>query len=381
MRRTFFVLMWSQLTTSAHVLLPATIVLISGLAVPAAADLRYENGSGGSALLYGQFDPALLSFDDGVSTTGDLVNNDNSNSRIGFWLRQDYGANTLSFNFEIAVGFSPSSGLSQTVTPQAFDWQLTGIRKVDFSYETASFGTFYIGQGSMATDGVAEVDLSGTTIATTVSIPDTAGSFVFRTTAGALSGVAIGNVFLDLDGYRRRRIRYDSPSFSGFMLALAYGEEIFVTNSNDKYADIALRYAGKVGDVQLQGAVGFSRGDRSGVDTNDTFGSLSMLHGSGVNVTIAAGDRKGGGSYTYGKLGYKANWFPVGQTALSVDYYRGRNFNTAGSRSGSFGFGAVQSFDKANIEAYLGYREYSLTETVATYRDASSVLFGARWKF
>jgi predicted porin len=234
----------------------------------------------------------------------------------------------------------------------------------------------------MATDGVAEVDQSGTTLVNYVSVPDTAGSFMFRTAAGALSTVTIGNVFSDFDGARRGRIRYDSPTFSGFTVSASYGEEILATDADLETRDIALRYANTFGDIRVKGAVGYARSELAGgVVRDDTIGSVSLLHSSGFNVTIAAGDRSTDGSYSYGKLGYQAQWFSVGKTSLSVDYYNGSDTTSVGSDATAVGFGAVQQFDQARVEAYLGYHTYELTETAAAYLDASSVMFGARWKF
>jgi hypothetical protein len=346
------------------------------------AQMKYENATGGSVLLYGQIDPGYLSFSDGVSTTGELVDNTNSNSRVGLWVRQQYGENLFTFNFETALGFRPSAGLSQGFTPKGLNWQRTNIRKADFALKTPRYGTFSAGQGSMATDGAAEVDLSGTSLVTYVSIPDTAGAFRFRTSAGVLSTRFIGGAFGDFDGGRLGRIRYDTPNFNGFTVSAAYGENILVSNVDFKTTDIALRYAGDAGDFKLKGAVGYKRVElAAGASLNDTIGSFSLLHASGFNATIAAGDRSTAGSYGYGKLGYRANWFGIGETALSVDYYRGSDRVSAGSTSTSYGLGAVQKFDKYRVEAYLGYRTYELTETAASYLDASSVLFGARLKF
>ncbi|PCH75354.1 MAG: porin [Rhodobacteraceae bacterium] len=360
----------------------ALFAVAAGFAMPAAAEMKFENGSGGSVLLYGQFDPGYLSFDDGVTTTSELVDNTNSNSRVGLWVRQQYGENLFTFNFETALGFRPSAGLSQNFTPKGVNWQRTNIRKVDFALKTPRYGTFSAGQGSMATDGAAEVDLSGTSLVTYVSIPDTSAAFQFRTSAGALSGKSIGGAFGDFDGGRLGRVRYDTPSFNGFTVSAAYGDNILATNVTFKTSDIALRYAGDAGDFKLKGAVGYKHVElAAGVTFNDTIGSFSVLHASGFNATIAAGNRSTNGDYGYGKLGYRANWFDIGETALSVDYYRANDRVSAGSTSTSYGFGAVQKFDKYRVEAYLGYRTYQLTETAASYQDASSVLFGARLKF
>jgi hypothetical protein len=359
----------------------AIAALLASIAAPALAEMKYDNGAGGTALLYGQFDPAYLSFDDGVSTISKIVDNVNSNSRVGFYLIQPYGENTFRFNFETALGFRPSSGVNQTSTPSALDWDRTSIRKVDFSLATASWGTFYAGQGSMATDGVAEQDLSGTTLVTYASISDTAGGFEFRTAAGALSGVTIGSTYSDFDGGRRGRVRYDTPTIAGFTMSAAWGQEILSETNDDEYLDVALRYANEFGNLRVNGAVGFSQRDSSGVKTDDTIGSVSLLHASGFNFTSAAGKRDGDGKYWYNKIGYIGDWLSVGTTAISVDYYDGKDFNTDGSSSTSFGVGAVQKFDNANVEAYLGYRKYELSQIGMDYRDASSILAGARWKF
>jgi porin-like protein len=358
------------------------VALAASLAMPAAAQMSFDNASGGSVLLYGQLNPGYLRFDDGVSSTGAVVDNTHSNSRVGIWVRQPYGENLFSFNFETALGLRPSAGLSQTFTPKGINWQRTSIRKADFALKTPNYGTFSAGQGSMATDGAAEVDLSGTTLVTYVSVPDGPGSFRFRTSTGVLSAITVNNAFSDLDGGRRGRVRYDTPSFGGFTVSASYGEEILASNANLNTSDIALRYGGEVGDFQMSGALGYSRTNpTAGASFSDTIGSFSLLHASGFNVTVAAGNRSTEGNYAYGKLGYQAQWFAVGRTALSLDYYRGSDRVSVGSRSTAMGFGAVQNFDDLGVEAYLGYRTYELSETATAYLDASSVLFGARWKF
>jgi porin-like protein len=358
------------------------IAATAAIAAPALAELRYENGTGGSAVFYGQFNPAYQSVDDGFSRKSTLVDNTNSNSRVGLWLRQEMDNGKFSFNFETALGLRPSAGVTQGFTPKGINWQRTNIRKVDFSYQTATFGTFYLGQGSVATDGVADVDLSGTALSTYNSIGDTAGGFRFRTAAGALTGPLIGAAMPNFDGGRRGRIRYDTPDFNGFTLSLAYGEEILAQNVDLKTRNVALRYNKEVGDFRMKGAVGYSKFDLgNGTDRHDTIGSFSVLHASGINVTVAAGDRKESGNYGYAKLGYIGNWLAAGSTALAIDYYDGSDLTSPGSKSRSIGIGATQKLDAYNTEIYLGLRNYELSEVGVAYADIESVLFGARWKF
>jgi predicted porin len=192
----------------------------------------------------------------------------------------------------------------------------------------------------------------------------------------------MGMAFSDFDGGRLGRVRYDSPEFNGFTVSAAYGREILVSGSKLDSTDIALRYTGQAGSTKMQGALGYARINPGAAPSfNDMAGSFSVLFASGFNATVVAGSRQNGGNYGYGKLGYRASWLSVGTTALAVDYYRGSDQTSAGSRSTSYGVGVVQSFDKAMVEGYLGYRNYAMTDTLASYRDASSVLFGARWRF
>ncbi|MFC3119332.1 porin [Jhaorihella thermophila] len=364
-------------------LLPVVAATVAtGLAVPAAAEMKYENGSGGSVVLYGQFNPAYQSVDDGVKSYSNLVDNTNSKSRVGLWLRQEMANGTLSFNFETALGLRASAGMTQGSKPDWINWNRKSLRKADFAWATDQYGKFSFGQGSMASDGIADIDLSGTSLAQYNGIGDTAGGYKFRTTAGAISTKTLGSAFPSFDGGRLGRVRYDTPSFSGFSVAVSYGEDILTVGSDKSVTDIAVRYSGEAGSFKLRGALAYAETDPgAAAKFHDTIGSFSALHDSGFNVTVALGDRSNSGNYAYGKLGYQADWFAAGKTALAVDYYDGDDMTVAGSQSKSWGIGAVQKFDRQNVEAYVAWRNYELSEPGTSYKDASSILAGARWKF
>ena len=356
--------------------------IAAGLAAPAAAETKYENASGGSVSLYGQFDPAYQFFDDGVSTHSNLVDNTNSNSRVGLWLRRPMAGGEFSFNFETALGLRASTGVSQTGKPKWIDWQRTSIRKIDLSWANDRWGRISFGQGSTASDGAAHADLSGTSVALYNNIADTAGAFRFRTAGGALSGRTVASAFASFDGGRLGRLRYDSPAFDGFSIAASYGEEILRTGSDKRVADVALRYAGEAGGFRLRGVVAYADTDPgTGAKYHDMVGSFSALHDSGFNVTLAAGSRNTSGNYVYAKLGYRGDWVAAGRTSLAIDYYDGADMTVAGAQSRSWGVAAVQKFDRADVEAYLAYRSYELGEPGASYRDAASILAGARFRF
>ncbi len=353
-----------------------------GFAAPAAAELKYENQSGGSVKIYGQFSPAYQYFDDGAQSKSTFVDNANSNSRVGLLLLQPYDQGTFSFKFETAFGLRSSDAVTINTTPDGASWSRSNLRHIDFAFDTNSYGKIYVGQGSMATDGVAESDFSGTGMTTYVGISDTAGSFAFRTSTGALSTVTIGDVISSLDGGRRGRVRYDSPTFSGFTVSVAAGQEILSQTNSDDYYDAALKYANDFGGTKVTGALGFSRRDlANGTKTEDTFGSAAVRLQSGLNFAFAAGSRKNDGDYTYIKAGYDATFFDFGETSFAIDYYNGNDFGLVGRKSKSMGIGVNQDIDSISTQVYLGYREYELSDPTVAYQDASSILFGARWKF
>lgn len=357
-------------------------LLAAGLASPALAGPTYENASGGSFTFYGQFNPTYQSVDDGVRNYDGLADNVHSNSRVGFYLRQPIGAAKFQFQFETALGFRATDKMSQTGGPNWMDWDRTKLRHVDFSLAGA-FGKISAGQGSMASDNAAQVDLSGTKVALWQSVKDHAAGYQFTTAGGALSGIKVGDAFPNFDGGRLGRIRYDSPDLSGFTLSASYGTEILKANNDDDAYDVTVRYKNKLGDFNLESALGVVWNDKAtGTDTRDTIGSLSVLHSSGLNGTIAFGDRDTTGNYVYAKLGYKAKLFSIGSTAVAVDYVSGDDLVSAGSSSEGFGLAVVQKIDAANLETYVSYRNYSFDDATPTaYNDVSAVLFGARWKF
>ena len=357
---------------------------VTGLiALPAFADTVYTSPGGATFEPYGHLNFGITSFDDGQDENSQFTDNASSTSRLGFRLSRPFGDDQLTFRFETSIGFASSDDFSQTSDPDDFDWDQTNLRHVDLIYSSARFGTFYLGQGSMASDGIGQFDTSGTGLAASVAIGDIAGGFELRETTGALSGIEIGDAFATFDGTRAGRIRYDTPEFNGFKLSLAAGENILSDNTDDEFYDIAFSYEGELGVTDVSAGIGYSVRERPGSeDREDTFGSVAVMLPSGLNFAFSAGDRNTAGDYVYAKVGYEADWLEFGSTALSLDYFNGSDAVTDGDDAESFGIALVQDFARQNVEAYLGYREYSYSDTSATqYEDASSVIVGARWSF
>lgn len=352
------------------------------LAAPALAeDLTWTSPSGIETQFYGQVNLTYQGVDDGVQDYSEFVDNSNSVTRLGIWIESPMGGSTFRFNFESALGILNTSETNQVENPDWLDWQRTDLRKFEVTLG-GDWGAVWFGQGSMATDGAAEVDVSGTSVVGYVNLPDTAGAYQFRA-GDALSGIKIGDTFKDFDGGRRFRFRYDTPDWSGVYVSAAYGDEVLVEDDDAHYYDAALRYSMENDQLTFDSAVGYAWKDDEDTTTEQFIASGSLYHKpTGLTATLAGGDdQSGSGQYLYGKLGWAGDLIAVGGTALSVDYYGGSDFVMDGSSSSSWGVQAVQDFDAWNLQAYLGYRDYAYDDSAADYQDISAVLAGFRWRF
>ncbi|MCX8953227.1 MULTISPECIES: porin [unclassified Ruegeria] len=361
--------------------------LTATVAVPAAAELKYENNSGGYVLLYGQLNPALISVDDGQDTETRVLDNDLSNSRVGLRLMQPFGQNEFTFRLESALGLPNSTEWNQNGTNFS-GWTRDDIRFVDFALK-GSYGKFSAGQGSMAADGAAEVDLSYVGTALYSFTNDENSGFFYRGTNGVLSGITVGDSSSNFDGSRRGRVRYDTPTVNGFSAAFAYGQNILSSSDDDDYYDVGVFYENTfAGGVEFAAAVAYSvreRDDNSG-DRKDTIGSASVLLPSGLGFTIAGGtrddDRAGqtDPNYWYGKVSYEGNWVSWGKTGVGIDYYDGADFETNGSDTKAWGIAVVQKVEAINTDVYLKYRNHDFDDGTSFENNEAWVL-GARWKF
>ncbi len=363
-------------------LLALCILTVLGGSAQAADPRHMRNGA--TFEYYGQLSPAYLFFDDGGERWGDVVDNSNSNSRIGVWYRRPFSWGQLNLNLETSLGLRGSNIVNQLQLDFDREWSEANVRKAEVIWETRRFGTIYLGQGSMASDGIANQDLSGTSIVSYVGIPDVAGAYLLRNQSGALSSVAIGAAFPNFDGGRRTRVRYDSPSYRGIVVSVSAGEQIQSSAIKSKDIDIAIRFDRDLENFRIAAAGGYIWTDRETVGNNRTVvASISVEHkATGISLTTSTGSRDTQGSYRYIKLGYKAEFPRLGPFSLSVDYYAANDMVSGGSRSQSYGIGVLKRFSNPRLEAYLGLRTYSFSDTSPIrYRDAYSVLVGSRWKF
>jgi hypothetical protein len=334
--------------------------------------------------IYGQVNKAFLASDDGNTSEHYFVDNDNSSSRMG--LLGDSKLNddiTIGSRFEFEYQDNPSNVVNQgnkssggTLTSRWVDAQVTSKR----------FGKAFLGKGDTASNNTSEIDLSGTSVVGYSSISDMAGGIRFYDSdTNTLSGVSIGSVFSNFDGLSRQtRLRYDTPSFWGFKLGGS------LTDEGGK--DAALNYAAKWGEsFKFAAAVAYADPQKtnSAVD-NQYNGSASILHSSGLNLTVASGLReyqdtdRNDGTFIYGKLGYRHQFFELGETRFSVDYGQYDKVSQNGDEATTAGVQVVQDFAENGAEYYLGYRWHKLDRDQGANPDFDNInalMTGVRVKF
>jgi histone H3/H4 len=351
--------------------------------------VRNKGGDKVSVQIYGQVDRAFLAADDGDSSDYYFVDNDNSSTRVGLLGEAKVNDDiTVGTRMEFEYQSNPSNEVNQDDKNPGADG--FNDRWVDAQFTSKRFGKLYLGKGDTASNTTSEVDLSGTSVVGYASIPDMAGGILFYDgNTNSLSGTSIGNVFSDFDGLsRQNRVRYDSPEFWGFMLSgslLSDG------------GDVALRYAAKWGEDWTFAAAAAYADPQAISDTvaNQYNGSASILHSSGINLTVAGGyqdlesglfnpngtPRNDDPTFYYAKLGYRAKWFEIGETRFSLDYEYVEDLAQDGDEAKTVGFQFVQDMAQWGTEYYLGYRWHELDRDLADFKDINALMTGVRVKF
>ncbi len=322
----------------------------------------------------GQVNRAINVAYDGDDTGVYNVDNDNSSTRFRF-----VGKGQVNDNFSISpvLEFQVESNSSSNVSQDNEDTGTANVtdRKAEVIFDHKQFGRVSLGQGSTASDGTAEVDLSGTDVIGYSSVVDLAGGLQFRDKDGELTGIEIGDVFDNFDGLSREdRIRYDSPRFAGFQVS---GDII-----SDERWSTAVRWAGDFGGIKAAAAAAYSDPNE---DDNDYIidGSASVLHeGTGLNLTLSAGQQDDRSAYNlYGKLGWIGNFFEIGSTNFSIDYDYSEDIREDGDTAQTSGGFIVQNWDDYGTEFFTGVRWHDLDANDVDTDSVWVFTFGSRIKF
>ena len=327
----------------------------------------------------GQVNRGLLYVDNGDQDDIFHVDNDNSSTRVRFI---GTGALTedITVGSQIEVQFESNSTAAIRIDqdgaagPNNFT-----ERKLELYVDSKRFGRLWLGQGDTASNGTSEVDLSGTSVVAYSGTADMAGGIAFSD--NNVLGPRINQVFSNFDGLSRDdRIRYDTPSFSGFKGSVSALEGGAV--------DVGLRFSGEFSGTKLVAAAAWA--DASSKDSNNFKqynGSVSVMTPIGISVTGAVGTRElddGTGDdplFYYAKLGYTFDAVSFGSTSIAIDYQAVDDLNQDGDEGQTYGVFAVQQYDKIGSEFYLGVRNHELERSGSSFDDVLAVLVGGRVRF
>ncbi len=346
--------------------------------------------------VYGQVNRAVLYSDDGNRDEWYLVDNDNSSTRLG--LNAKAGASDdLTAGGRVEVEFqSNDSNLVNQFDKSGVGDNNFRKRWLDFSLESKRFGSLFVGHGDTASNNTSETDLSGTGVVGYSSIADMAGGQIFYndhtrsydlTGGDPSTGTTVGDVFDNLDGLSRNdRVRYDTPRFYGFSGAVS-------AVADDAY-DASLWYSGQWAGVKLAAAASYVKPNDLKPATDDqSSGSISALHPSGLNLTLSGGVRsfrvesgspgRDDAAFWYTKLGYRKGFFDIGETRFSAEYGEYDDMAQNDDEATVYGLQAVQVIDRWGTEYYLGYRLHELERDAAEvdFEKIDSVMTGFRIKF
>lgn len=284
-----------------------------------------------------------------------IIPNTVSNSRFRFKGNAKLNAHwDAGFLMEFGVGgFEPGKG--QGVANRDIE-----ARHSALYLRSKALGTVWLGKTSSSTDGIAEIDLSNSGVA---SLP-----LNFAPADDALLGVSLG-VF---DGGRRDVVKWVSPTLAGFSLSASV--------SNEDVYDAALRYAGEFGSIRLAGGIGYRHDEGPFGLFNDVetiTGSASIMEiKSGLFASAAYGHMHDPGIGTDVK-GWAARAGVENTVAPGVKatfFGEGGRYDMLGENMDMYGAGIVLNFGA--LDVYGQFRNFR-----AVGEDVNVGTIGARVKF
>ena len=318
--------------------------------------------------LSGQVNRLIMNVDNGDESG--VVNADNSVSgtRVRVKGNGDIGNDlTAGLYYEYQLQSNPSSKIN------ADDLDSDGVGGDvgggdDFSNRNANvwvqgnFGRVTLGQGSGASDGSTEADLSGTTV---IQYPTSNGDLLGDMEYGD-SGVTVGDARSAFDGLGRNdNLRYDA-TVDDFSFAGSYG--------NGDKKELAARY--KMENLEVR--VAWWDEASSGDGDRGAAISATWIAENGINLTgeYSGTDASDGEAddptNIYLKLGYK-----TGKSSYGIDWSETQDLGPGDGSSVSLAWVYVPM---SGIEVYASYRVESV-DNVDDDDDIDAVIGGARIKF
>ena len=391
-----------------------------------------------SLTITGQVHRMVLWWNDGKdSNTYYGLDNTNSSSRFSFTGTAKVTP-TVSMGFDITIEIEAggtSSKVSQfdedgkvgaqingagagSFNTQNTDAYFGDARRAAFWIEDKNLGRLTVGRYESA-GAITTIDLAGISAGASASMVLVNGSFLIRDKAGNYTGISWANIGDPSSNQGRTElIRYDSPTFAGFVLSASIGEA-------GDYWGVMLRYAGEFSGFRVAAGIGYEDATDKPTNVGPVPGGQAGLAGpanlvdagevkawgAGLSVLHVPSGLFAQGHYMaanfdnpnpatnpvtgyWGQVkdhkdstqwlvqaGITKNWFGFGNTALFGEYSKsndwgagdgaGRNFSVA-SIPGAvavngvtsteltvYGAGITQNIDAAATELYLNWRHFS----------------------
>lgn len=346
---------------------------------------------GSSISVGGHINRAINVVDDGANTDSYYV--DNGNIPTFAYLKASVPVNenlTIGGHIEYALRQNSALLASQENPDAGFN---TAARYFEMTLDDKRYGKLYFGRGFMSSFLAAEIDQSKTYTYNLLSVGNSFGGMKFvKESDDSLSDLGIGQVFIDGEAFSfRDRVRYDSPRWAGFQLSGSVG-------TGDS-SDVTLRWRQSLGKFDFVAGASVQDHPFTGRIESRVDGGIGVYHQTtGLSFTVAAVSQKyvrefyqdfgrddGDNSGYTARLGWRKNWFGLGETRIAVDYAASEDVLYQGDDALSSGIFLSQFIDAWNIEPYIGYRLYDYdagpNANGMSLKDLSGWTLGARIAF
>jgi hypothetical protein len=274
------------------------------------------------------------------------------------------------------------------------------VRRAEVGVQSQRFGNVLFGRGSTFSDGIADLDLSGTDVALYAYGPDSYGGLQFANEARPFrrsTDPTMSQVFDDFDGPRDDRIRYDTPKWRGF----TFGASV----SQGPFWDLGIRYAVDISGAKIVAGIAYQNLYNTEPRSNPlegsspylslfsqrAAGSFSILLPNGLNATISSGWGKHHNDCCdaanvatrdwFTKIGYQAHIFSFGTTNFSIDGGQTHDRIRNGDIATRVGFAVNQPISSLGVELFAAYERLMLHRSGASFRDSDIGVVGSRIQF
>ncbi|MBU1211993.1 MAG: porin [Alphaproteobacteria bacterium] len=253
---------------------------------------------------------------------------------------------------------------------------LPEFRQAHWYIESSRLGKIRVGQADTANSGIAEISVANELIADAMTSSQ-AGQVILKENGGP------GSFGSNFEFNRQNIVRYDTPTYAGFVFSAAWGE--------DDIWDVALRYAGELGGFKIAAGIAYGENTDSsnGIGADRTIeqvnGSVSAMHmPTGLFATANAGQRDDPfradeETFWHVNAGLERKYLALGKTTLfgMVGEFEDDDDSTAQY----WGLGAVQKIDAAAMDLYISYRNYEVDNGAGLDSDFDVVIGGGRIQF